>query len=536
MSNFDDREPPPLIRALLRPEAYDHPVDNIELVETHISWVLLTGRFAYKIKKPINLGFVDFSTLKRRRRYCHEEIRLNRRLAPDIYLKVALITGSIDSPRLSSNGGEPIEFAVKMIQFSRTDELDRLVERGELTRSHMETLARMISTFHESVDRAAEDSVYGNSEQVIQPVKENFNQIRQRISDPESLEEMEQVERWSREQFQLLATLFERRKEEGYVRECHGDLHLANMAWIDGKPLVFDCIEFNPSLRWIDVLSEIAFLTMDLEERGCAELAYAFLNAYLELGGDYPGLPVLNFYFSYRLMVRAKVEAIRAYQQPRDSDSRLDAEGSFRTYLQLAVKHTQPGSPRLIITCGLSGSGKSSLTQSLLGSLQAIRIRSDVERKRLFGLSAGDDGKLNTKLSIYRPEATERTYEKLIELANTGLDSGFSIIIDATCLKAEQRTAFQVLAAKKQVPYSILNVTAPEEVLRERLEKRESGASDADVAVMKEQLSLFEPFGEEERPFVIPINSESSVDLEGLVSEIDSSKSIPPEGNHGDFA
>ena len=536
MSSCDDREPPPLIRALLRPEAYDHPVDTVELVETHISWVLLTGRFAFKIKKPINLGFVDFSTLERRRRYCHEEIRLNRRLAPDIYLKVASITGSFNSPRLSSNGGEPIDFAVKMIQFPRSSELNRLVERGELTRIHMETLARIISTFHESVDRADQDSVYGNSEQVIQPLEENFKQIRQRISDPESLEEMEQVEKWSREQFQRLSNLFERRKEEGYVRECHGDLHLANMAWIDGEPIVFDCIEFNPSLRWIDVLSEIAFLTMDLEERGCAELAYAFLNAYLELGGDYPGLPVLDFYFSYRLMVRAKVEAIRAYQQPRDSNSRIDAEESFRTYLQLAVKHSHPGSPRLIITCGLSGSGKSSLTQSLLGLLRAIRIRSDVERKRLFGLLAGDAGKLNTKASIYSAESTKRTYEKLIELANTGLDSGCSIIIDATCLKAEQRAKFQALAADKGVPYSILYITASEEVLRERLEKRESGASDADVAAMKEQLSLFEPFCEEERPHVIPVNSDSGFDLGGVVSEIESSESIPPEGNHGDFA
>jgi len=518
----------------LRPDAYDHPVERVELVETHISWVLLTGSFAYKIKKPIDLGFVDFSTLELRRRYCHEEIRLNRRLAPDIYLEVNSITGSIDSPRLSSNDDEAIEYAVKMIQFSRTNELDRLVERGELTRSHIESLARMISTFHESSERAGPESIYGNGEQVIQPVEENFKQIRQRISDPESLEELEQVEKWSREQFQRLETLFERRKAEGYVRECHGDLHLANMAWIDGEPLVFDCIEFNPSLRWIDVLSEIAFLTMDLEERGCPELAYAFLNAYLELGGDYPGLPVLNFYFSYRLMVRAKVEAIRAYQQPRDSDSRIDAEESFRTYLQLAVRHTHPGNPRLIITCGLSGSGKSSLTQSLLGSLQAIRIRSDVERKRLFSLSAEDDGKLNTKASIYSADATKRTYEKLLELANTGLDSGCSIIIDATCLKAEQRAKFQALAVKKGVPYSILNITAPEEVLRERLEKREGGASDADVAVMKEQLALFEPFGEEERPHVIPVNSESSFDVEGLVSEIESSKTLPPAGNHND--
>ena len=535
MNSSDNREQPPLIRALLRPDAYDHPVDRLELVETHISWLLLTGPFAYKIKKPIDLGYIDFSTLELRRRYCHEEIRLNRRLAPDTYLEVTSITGSIDSPRLSSNDDGAIDYAVKMIQFSRTNELDRVVERCELTRSQIESLGRLIANFHESIERAGPESNYGNGEQVLKPVEENFKQIRQRIPDRESLKELEQVEKWSRDQFQRLETVFERRKEEGYARECHGDLHLANIAWIDGKPLVFDCIEFNPSLRWIDVLSEIAFLTMDLEERGCPDLAYSFLNAYLEKGGGYPGLPVLNFYFSYRLMVRAKVEAIRAYQQPRNSDSRLDAEESFRNYLKLAVARTRPRIPRLIITCGLSGSGKSSLTQSLLGPLQAIRMRSDVERKRLFGLSTEDDGKLNTRLSIYSPEANKRTYEKLVELATTGLNSGCSIIIDATCLKAKQRAKFQTLAGKEGVPYSILNITAPEEVLRERLDKREGGTSDADVAVMKEQLALFEPLGEEEQLYVIKVNSESSLELEALVSEIESSKSIPPEGDYSEF-
>lgn len=535
MSSRAGQNLPAMIQALLRPDAYDHPVSAVELVETHISWVILTGCYAYKIKKPVDLGFVDFSTLERRQRFCLEEIRLNRRLAPEIYIEVVSISGSAESPRISPNSEEPIEYAVKMVQFSRANELDKMVERGELTRTHIEAFARLIATFHEAIDRAAADSGYGNGEQVIQPVEENFKQIRQRVSDPECLDKLHRVEEWSRGEFQRLEPLFKGRKEDGYVRECHGDLHLANMAWVEDEPLVFDCIEFNPSLRWIDVLSEVAFLTMDLEERGQAELAYLFLNAYLELIGDYAGLPVLSFYFAYRLMVRAKVEAIRAYQQPRDSGSRMDAEKSFRKYLELGVGHTRPKTPRLVITCGLSGSGKSSLTQSLLGPLQAIRIRSDVERKRLYGLPAeDDDGKGKPDFDLYGAEASRQTYNQLVELAEAGLEGGFTIIVDATCLKAAQRMLFQSLAAKKQAPYSILNVTASEKELRRRLENRRNGVSDADVTVMQEQLSAFETFGETEAAHVIQVDTELEIDTESLVEGIEVFESIPAEPNHGD--
>jgi aminoglycoside phosphotransferase family enzyme/predicted kinase len=533
MSSRADQKLPPLIRALLRSDAYDHPVSRVELVETHISWVILTGRYAYKIKKPIDLGFVDFSTLERRQLCCQEEIRLNRRLAPKIYIGVVSIIGSAESPRISPNGNKPIEYAVKMVQFSRAGELDKMVERGELAQCHIEAFARLIARFHESIDRPSADSGYGNSEQVSQPVEENFKQIRQRVSETECLVKLDQLEKWSRDQFQRLEPLFESRKEDGYVRECHGDLHLANMAWIEGEPLVFDCIEFNPSLRWIDVLSEIAFLTIDLEERGQAELAYLFLNAYLELSGDYAGLPVLNFYFAYRLMVRAKVEAIRAHQQPRDSELRIDGEKSFRMYLELAVGHTQPKKPLLLITCGLSGSGKSSLTQSLLGPLRAIRIRSDVERKRLYGLPTEEAGERKSNLDLYGNKATKRTYEKLVELAERGLDSGFTIIVDATCLKAGQRKLFQTLAAKKQAPYSILNATASEKELRRRLENRRNGVSDAGVTVMQEQLSAFEAFSDTETPHLIQVDTGLEIDTNALVERIEVFASIPAEHKHG---
>ena len=534
MSSYEDRQLPPLIRALLNADAYDHPVDAIELEETHISWVLLTGPYAYKVKKPINLGFVDFSTLELRRQYCQEEIRLNRRFAPGIYVEALAIEGTIESPKFVRNTTTPIEYAVKMVQFSCEDELDQLIERGELTCDQIETFARSIAAFHESIDVAGGHSPYGKADQVIQPVEENFKQIRQRVTDLHSLGLLEQVEDWSREQFQLLKPIFENREADGFIRECHGDLHLANMAWVDNQPLVFDCIEFNPSLRWIDVMSEIAFLTMDLEEQGSSELAYRFLNAYLELSGDYEGLSVLRFYLVYRLLVRAKVEAIQAYQQTKDSEEKSNAEEAFGAYLRLAVKHTQEKEPRLIITCGLSGSGKSSVTRTLLGSLQAIRIRSDVERKRLFGLAAEKDGGSGPVLDLYRKEATDQTYDRLATLARIGLERGFTIIVDATCLKAEQRKRFQQLAASKRAPYSILNVTASESVLRNRLANRQTGVSDADAAVLEKQMSAIESFSEGEIPHIVEVNSESRIVSEKLVSAIESS-SFPTKRNHRDL-
>ena len=523
MSSYEDRQLPSLIRALLCADAYDHPVDAIELVETHISWVLLTGPYAYKVKKPINLGFVDFSTLELRRHYCQEEIRLNRRFAPGIYLEAVAIEGTIESPKFVRNAAAPIEYAVKMVQFSREDELDQLIEGGELTCDQIETFARSIAAFHESIDIAGDHSPYGKADQVIQPVEENFKQIRQRVADLYALGLLEQVEDWSREQFQLLKQIFENREADGFVRECHGDLHLANMAWVDDQPLVFDCIEFNPSLRWIDVMSEIAFLTMDLEERGSSELAYRFLNAYFELSGDYEGLTVLRFYLVYRLLVRAKVEGIQAYQQNKDSEERSNAEEAFGAYLRLAVKHAQEKEPRLIITCGLSGSGKSSVTRSMLGSLQAIRIRSDVERKRLFGLAAEKDGRSEPNLDLYGNEATDQTYGRLVTLARISLESGFTIIVDATCLKAEQRKRFQELAAAKRAPYSILNVTASESDLRKRLANRQTGVSDADAAVLEKQLSAIEPFGDREKPHVIQVDTERKIDTETLIERIKAS-------------
>lgn len=520
MNTADDQDPT-LITALMQAEAYKHPVEHIQLVETHISWVILTGPYAYKIKKPMDLGFVDFSSLEKRRYYCGEEIRLNRRLAPQIYLDVVPISCPQGITRIDVGEENAIEYAVKMTQFPTDAQLDRILNTGELEPSLLDAFARLIATFHQKTDRVSKQSDYGDKEHLSRPVFENFYQIRKHTGDASALSNLDLLEKRAREDIQRLGPTFEYRKAEGYIRECHGDLHLRNMAWVNDKPLVFDCIEFDPNLRWIDVISEVAFLVMDLEKRSQSQLAYRFLNAYLERTGDYSGLRVLNFYLIYRTLVRAKVEAIRTMQAHIGPQDKAAAEQAFQEHLQLAVKYTQTRPLQLIVTRGLSGSGKTTLTQQLIERLGAVRIRSDVERKRLFGLNAEDDGKKESEQDIYSAKANQQTYHKLADSAEHVLDSGYPVIIDAACLKEEQRALFRNLASAKKLAYTILDITASKSTLRHRIENRRKGVSDADVTVLEYQITVAQKLGPDELPHAISVDTELPLDMDNLVRQIE---------------
>lgn len=482
-----------LVAALQQPAVYDHPAQDIALIETHISWVILAGDYVYKIKKPVNLGFLDFSTLEKRRHCCAEELRLNRRLAPALYLGVVAITGSPEQPRLDGPG-PAIEYAVRMARFPQAAQFDRMLARGELTAAHLDAVARMIADFHGHAAVAGADVSYGDPDTVMQPVTENFEQVRARAGDDTAvLARLDDLERWSRETFGQLRDAIAARKAAGFVRECHGDLHLRNLAWFNDSPLAFDCIEFNPALRWIDVISEIAFLVMDLEDHDQMPLARRFLNAYLERSGDYAGVRLLPFYLVYRAMVRAKVEAIRALQPGVTGAERTAELAAFHGYLDLASGCTARGRPVLLVTRGLSASGKTTLTQPLLEQLGALRIRSDVERKRLYGLPAAADARAAAGEGIYTPEAGARTYARLAGLAGTVLAAGFPVIVDAACLKPAQLEPFRALAEAAGVPYAVLEFEAPADVLRARIAAREKGASDADLAILEHQLAGWQP-------------------------------------------
>jgi aminoglycoside phosphotransferase family enzyme/gluconate kinase len=515
----NDKDQPELIRSLLKPDVYDHPVTDIELIETHISWVILTVAYAYNIKKPINLGFLDFSTLEKRLFCCNEELRLNSRLAAAIYLEVVAISGTPEQPVLPGTGAA-IEYAVKMVQFPQQVQLDNMLANGELEKYHMDAIAELVAGFHTSTDVAAEDSSFGDPEHVYQPVAENFTQIRQHLHNNKYDEQLDLLEGWSKETFGSLKRVFEQRKQEGYIRECHGDMHLRNLVWFNGEPLAFDCLEFNPALRWIDTLSEVAFLVMDLQDRNEPELAQRFLNAYLEHCGDYQGMHVFHFYLAYRALVRAKVDAIRAGQPGIAEVDKHEAEEEFHAYLKLAQSYTRLSKPGLIITRGMSASGKSTLTQPLLELMGAIRVRSDVERKRLFGIGVGVDSAAEIDKGIYSVEAGIRTYEKLLLLTNTLLEAGFTVIVDAAFLKYEQRQPFREMALNKKVPFIILEFTAAAETLRQRIKARTQDISDADLSVLEHQLATAKPVHESELTNLIEVDTEKAFDSASLLEEI----------------
>lgn len=510
-----------LLAALQDSRLYPHPVSAFRLIETHISWVLLTGTYAYKIKRPLDLGFLDFSTLEKRRFYCEEELRLNRRLAPDLYLSVVPITGSLEKPQLDGTG-PVVEYAVKMRQFPPAFQFDALLERNALMPSHVESLAEAVAVFHAAAPRTETSSIFGTSEAVIAPMQENFRQIRPLLTDADDISRLEKIRVWTEHTVNQMGATLAARHNDGFIKECHGDLHLGNVAWIDAKPLIFDCIEFNPTLRWIDVISEIAFTVMDLTSRARPDLAFRFLNRYLEQSGDYAGLALLPLYAVYRALVRCKVECIRANQSSAN-DNPLSPP-HHRAYLQLAERLMTPRPTPLIITHGLSGSGKTTVSTALCERLSAIRIRSDVERKRLHAMAALErqTGALNS--GIYTAEASARTYAQLEYLADGILDAGFPVVVDAAFLKHEQRERFAAMAERRQLPFVIVDCQAPRAVLESRLRDRvkaNTDASDAGLEVLAHQLTSAEPLTDSERSRNLDIDtSRGEMALSGLLQRL----------------
>jgi len=521
---------PPLIRALLAaPACYEHAVGKLELIETHISWVLLTGSYAYKIKKPVNLGFLDFSTLERRRQDCLEELRLNRRLAADIYLDVVAITGTAEAPRVNG-AGETLEYAVKMRQFPAEATLDRLAARGELGNRQIDALAARLAHFHLfECERAANDSPWGEPDAVARPVAENFQILAARLDAPAEMQRLEVLQGWCNAEYARLVPLMSARKQLGFVRECHGDLHLANLAWVDGRLVIFDCLEFSPALRWIDVISEVAFCYMDLLQKnyqsplhievegddcplsrlrervevragGYAGLAARFLNAWLEVTGDYEGVALLRYYAVYRALVRAKVAALRAEQGCNTSRVEVCACLQLAEQLALPTSHFPLSTPlSLIITHGLSGSGKTTRSQQLLEKHGMVRLRSDVERKRLAGLDARARG--GEASGLYSASFGLRTYQHLAARAEDLLASGFGVVVDAAFLQRWERDMFRDLARRTGADFRILDMPADPAVLRERVRLRQAegnDASDAGLRVLEQQLLTAQPLGEDE--------------------------------------
>lgn len=497
-----------LIDALKDPGVYDHPVSTVRVIETHISGVLLAGEYAYKVKKPVDFGFVDFSTLDRRRYFCEEELRLNRRFAPELYLDVVAIHGTPGAPRLDGEG-PVLEYAVRMTRFEQSALLDRCItDEGAVTPPMIEAFAADVAAVHAEAGSAVPEDGYGTPGAVVSNVRECWAPI----GDAGLLEDDPQVQRlasYMDEQSVALRSRFTERLSAGRVRECHGDLHLGNLFLVDGAIRAFDCIEFNPSLRWIDVANDIAFTTMDLRYHSEAGLARRFRNAYLDASGDFAALRVLRYYEIYRALVRAKVAGLREAEQA--GAGRADA----RRHLSLAV-HLMNAAPlpAVVITCGLSGSGKTYVTSDLVACSEAIRIRSDVERGRQ-PVASGER---------YSEQGIEAVYGRLLEEAGRIVDAGYPVIVDATFIKRDRRDRFRSLAESRGVPFHILHCTASDEVLRRRIRARTvrgGDASEADLAVLDLQLASLEPLAEDEADFVVAYDTESPPLLGTVVHALD---------------
>ena len=462
--------------------------EGVRLVETHISYVLLTGTHAYKIKKAVKLPFLDFSTLAARREFCEQELRLNRRLASDLYLDVVTISGTVDDP-VVDGPGTVLEYAVRMREFPEHMLLSDVLGRNELGAGQVDALAAQVAAFHERAAIAAPSSGYGHPGRILDLALANFAEIGP-LADAADRPALAALERWTRREHAAKEAAFARRCDEGAIRECHGDLHLSNIALVDGRITIFDCVEFNDEMRWIDPLSEVAFTVMDLDHHAHAHLAHRFLSAYLECTGDYAGCAVLRFYLVYRAMVRAKVACLRATQLA-GAAAHYAMYRDFGAYLRLAQAYAASSHPALVAMHGPSGCGKSTLAQLVVERAGAVRIRTDVERKRLGGLSAGERSGSDIASGLYAPDLTRRTYDRLLTCARGVLQGGATALVDGTFLRRRQRDLARAFAAEQSVPFVLIDCVASTPTLRARVAARAragTDASEADLAVLAHQL------------------------------------------------
>ena len=483
-------------------------------VETHISWVVLAGERVFKFKKPLSLGFLDFGTLALRRHACEEELRINRRTAPQLYEAVIALIAPAESPRMVpladvQASDDILEYGVQMQRFADGQLLAEQLDVGALLPADLSTLAQRVAQLHASAALAPVDSDFGSAAMVRQQSQTNLDTLATMPLPEAERRTLQTLNEWTQREGERLAPLFAARKAAGQVRECHGDLHMGNLVQLADGPQLFDAIEFSESLRFIDPIADVAFLCMDLQARGRPDLGWHFLNDWLEQTGDYDGLELLRWYLVYRALVRAMVAGFRLLQSAQDESGLHE----LQRYLALAELLCKPRPRELWLAHGVSGSGKSFSSTPLVATRGMVRLRADVERKRLFGLTPTASSAANSTAlaqDLYSAEATERTYAQLLALSGRLLDSGFAVLVDATFLAQNQRAPFMALAVEKAVPFAILAFDAPVAVLQQRVAQRlaQGGdASEATLDVLAGQLARREPLTEDELAVTVPIDT-----------------------------
>ena len=485
---------PAYVAGLLRPEAYDHPADDLALRDTHLSWVILAGRHAYKLKKPVNLGFVDFSSRQRRAADCDEEVRLNRRLCPEVYRGVVQVVDR-DGCFHVGGPGRPVEPAVHMRRLPEAGMLPNRLARGAVDAPLLQRIARQLARFHATADSGARVDEFGSLDTVRMNWDENFRQTQPFVGCTLSAERQAHIRAFVEQFLHEQAGLFERRVAAGRVRDGHGDLHLASIC-VEGRRLhLFDCVEFAPRFRCADVAAEVAFLAMDLDHHGRADLAHAFVDAYVQASGDAELQHLLGFYCCYRAYVRGKVLSLRLDEPGLLPEQSAETTDEAAAYFDLAWAYAG-GLPRptLVLVMGPPASGKTSLAAALAGRLGLVHLSSDVVRKALAGLGTTERRRDAFGQGLYRPAMTRRTYAALVRRAGRWLRRGRPVVLDATYGSPEQRAAVRRLASRTGAHLVVFVCRAKDSVLRRRLAAREidgAGVSDARVELWPELRAAF---------------------------------------------
>ncbi|MCS6852978.1 MAG: AAA family ATPase [Gemmataceae bacterium] len=509
---------PGLLEALSRPDAYPTSASDVEVHQTHISAVFLVGPWAYKVKKPVRLGFVDFSTVDRRRHFCDEEVRLNRRLAPSVYLGVVPVVRH--QGRLQVEGdGEVVDWAVKMRRLPAEANWQERLKRGDLQTAALQRLALRLVEFHAAAASGPEIAAGGRLEIVARNARENFEQTIDHVGSTVSPVVHERLRQLTETALRRLGPLIERRVEQGRIRDTHGDLRLEHIYEFPdrGPPedlLIIDCVEFNEWFRWADPVADIAFLVMDFAARGRRDLGDTFADAYFAAADDAEGRELLAFYVAYRAAVRAKVAGFKWSEPevPTEERSEALARAQARWLLALSVLDEPGRGPCLLAVGGLPGSGKSTLARALAERTGAVVIRSDSVRKELAGLPEGASAAAGFAQGIYDADWTERTYAECCRRAAAELFQGSRVIIDASFARQKWRQRLQELGIRWGVPTLLLLCQAEPEVVRSRLADRRRDASDADWSVYQEMARRWEPLGGEVRAAVRPIRTDGSID------------------------
>ncbi len=488
-------ELPQMVQALLKPEAYPVPMGEIKLVQTQMSFVFIGGEYVYKIKKPVNLGYLDYTTPGQRLFFCRKELELNRRLCPDTYLKVVSVNRCGD--RYAVNGeGDIVEWAVMMRRLPMDRMMDRLLAQDGVTEEMVVRLAAKLADFHRRAGTGGEIDGFGSLGAITRNTEENFSQTEKYIGRAISKKLYDRISGYTRSFLAGNVPLFHKRVEEGRIRDCHGDLHAAHVCFADGI-CVFDCIEFNDRFRYGDTASEVAFLAMDIDRQGRADLSAAFVDAYINASGDAGLRELLFFYKCYRAYVRGKVSCFKLDDPYVGEAERRKALEDAAAYFELAYSYTLPG-PALFITVGLVGCGKSTLAGALAGRLGLAVISSDVTRKRLADVPPTEHHFDEFNSGIYSSDFTRRTYDAMLQRAGELLSKGVSVVLDASFIKSAERLRAKALAGEKGARFLVLECRLGDDLTRLRLAERlkKGSVSDGRWEIYLAQKKTFEPVAE----------------------------------------